>query len=360
MEDIGGEFETTKSYVIANGESIRLDFTQALKQDAHSVLSAVYEGPVLAHDATNQGSYPVSAASPKSELDAAGTTAIARCKPTNSVADAATFLGETRKDGLPSLPGISTWKERTSRAKGAGKDYLNHQFGWRPLVNDMQKIAYAVSHAHTVLEQYERDAGRVVRRRYNLPILKSSETHDLEGLYWAKHTPYNSRIDQALGYGVKSLTTEIVRNRWFSGAFTYHLPAGKDYRSKMIRYALEADKLLGILPTPETIWELTPWSWAIDWFSNTGDVISNLSDWATHGLVMRYGYMMEHSIAKYTYSLSHTSGSAWNRGVDPTDVTFVTETKKRIRANPFGFGLTWDGLSPFQISIAAALGITRR
>jgi len=75
--------------------------------------------------------------------------------------------------------------------------------------------------------------------------------------------------------------------------------------------------------------------------------------------------MMEHSIEKVSYSLSKTSG--WTGpngtvypGVTPSDVTFVTETKKRIRANPFGFGVSWDGLSPFQASIAAALGITRR
>jgi hypothetical protein len=359
LKDIGGEFETTRSYVVANSDKQRIDFTQALKQDAHSVQSAVYEGPLHAHDATSQGSYPVSAASPRGELDEAGATAIARCKPTNSVADAATFLGELRRDGLPSIPGINTWKDRTASARNAGSEYLNVQFGWQPTIADMKKFAYSVSRAHTVLEQYERDSGRTVRRRYNLPVLKSSETHDLEGYWWPKHVPYNSRIDQTLGYGTKTLTSETVKNRWFSGAFTYHLPAGNDYRSKMVRYALEADKLFGIAPTPDAVWNLAPWSWAIDWFSNTGDVISNLSDWATDGLVMRYGYMMEHSISKYTYSLGHTTGSVWRRGVDSSDVTFVTETKKRIRANPFGFGLTWEGLSPFQVSIAAALGISR-
>jgi len=288
VEDIGGEFETTRSYVLASSKAMRFDFTQAMRQDASSTRSAVYEGPIFAFDPTSSGSYPQNPASPRSELDAAGATAIARCKPTNSVADAATFLGELRHDGLPHVPGISTWKERTARAKGAGSDYLNLQFGWRPLVSDMQKVAYAVTHANTVLQQFERDSGRTVRRRVNLPPIQSSETHALEGSYGPVHGPYNSRLAQTLGYGVRSVTREKVTNRWFSGAFTYHLPAGKDYRSKMIRYALEADKLIGWIPDPDTIWNLTPWSWAIDWFSNTGDVISNLSDWATYGLIMRY------------------------------------------------------------------------
>jgi hypothetical protein len=36
-----------------------------------------------------------------------------------------------------------------------------------------------------------------------------------------------------------------------------------------------------------------------------------------------------------------------------------TTVKRRIRANPFGFGVTYDGLDAYQMSILAALGITR-
>jgi hypothetical protein len=71
---------------------------------------------------------------------------------------------------------------------------------------------------------------------------------------------------------------------------------------------------------------------------------------------MWYGYIMEHSIVRDTYTLSAT-GFNQPQAVPPA--TFVTETKLRRGANPFGFGLTWDGLSTFQKSILAALGITR-
>jgi len=36
-----------------------------------------------------------------------------------------------------------------------------------------------------------------------------------------------------------------------------------------------------------------------------------------------------------------------------------TNSKKRRGANPFGFGLTWSGLTATQQAIAAALGLTR-
>jgi len=38
----------------------------------------------------------------------------------------------------------------------------------------------------------------------------------------------------------------------------------------------------------------------------------------------------------------------------------LKETKERVTASPFGFGLTWDGFTPYQMAILAALGVTRR
>jgi hypothetical protein len=125
----------------------------------------------------------------------------------------------------------------------------------------------------------------------------------------------------------------------------------------MDRAALMASKIFGLELTPEVAWNLSPWSWAADWFTNAGDVISNLTDWATDGLVLRYGYVMEHTIASNTYTFVGKTGFS-NTSVRPSPVTLVTETKRRVKANPFGFGVTWGGLSPRQLAITAALGIT--
>jgi hypothetical protein len=73
---------------------------------------------------------------------------------------------------------------------------------------------------------------------------------------------------------------------------------------------------------------------------------------------MRYGYMMEHSINKVTYSYEAIPGTYVQKPSIP-DLAFVTETKLRQKANPFGFGVSWDGLSPLQLAITAALGLSR-
>jgi len=117
-----------------------------------------------------------------------------------------------------------------------------------------------------------------------------------------------------------------------------------------------------------TLWQLTPWSWAVDWFSNAGSFVKNLSSLAEYGTVLRYGYVMETTTVTDTYS----AGKVLFTPTDPSvlaafkppyptvaPLTVRTTVKKRVKANPFGFGVSWDGLSPIQLAIAAALGITR-
>jgi len=256
--------------------------------------------------------------------------------------------------------GSQSWKARTQIASNAGKDYLNAVFGWLPLVNDVSDFAHTISKFDTIAKQYERDAGKAVRRRYEFPSERSVNVFEentnpktraiaCPGAYFDVFDTPSSVI----------VTEETVKNRWFSGAFTYHLPSGYDSRNATDRLALLADRL-GLKPTPSLFWELTPWSWAADWFSNAGDVVSNISSFATAGLVMRYGYMMEHTIKKRTYFQPYSGYRIKGNRVAAGPFALVTETKQRVQANPFGFGVSWGGLSTFQASILAALGLTRR
>jgi len=208
------------------------------------------------------------------------------------------------------------------------------------------------------MEQALRDSGRVVRRRYSFPPISSIDETVTEGLSAAKvagsdrSSLYN---DAELFKGRVTRIRETTKAQWFSGAFTYHLP---DYGSGLLGQARQANQLLGLSVTPEVMWNLTPWSWAVDWFSNVGDVIHNVQQMASNGLVLRYGYIMEHSIVSDTYMFSGPTGFK-SSGVNPLVVKVVTETKLRRKATPFGFGLSLGGLSFAQKAILAALGMSR-
>ena len=296
-----------------------------------------------------------------SDLHPLGATAISEVAPTNPNAEAATMLGEAVKDGFPAVPGIRTWKSRTLALRNIGDEFLNVEFGWLPLVSDVTGVSSSIRNAHTVLQQYERDSGRNVRREFAFPVEHSERVIMTSGAPTAH--PFGATgwpVCQGYMQGTDiELKIEESSKKWFSGCFTYTTPPRTDSRGKLEYANDQAHHLLGTHLTPDVLWELTPWSWAIDWFSNTGDVISNFTNFALQGLVMRYGYMMHEKRTVITATFAPPSGSEWNVHRSCPPQTYEICSKVRGEASPFGFGVSWEGLSPTQLAITAALGITR-
>lgn len=360
LQDIGGNFKTSKSYVVAKPTVTSVE-TDILPYSSQWGRIKTYIGNVWAVS-PSAFPFPKAVMSSDSQLDQLGATAIARCKPTNSAANIGVALGELVREGIPKLV-TQSWRQRTSDLRGLSDEHLNYQFGLKPLGQEIGTFAYQVTQAEKLLAQYERDAGRVVRRRYTFPPIKTTEysyaVSSSEPYYGTPPETGFADTTAPLAERQKvdiEKTTEV--KRWFSGAFIYYLPRGYDARNEMDRKALLAKEILGLDLDLETIWNLAPWSWAVDWFTNAGDVISNVNSFLEDGLVMPYGYMMEHSIVKAKYT-RRVPNLMIDTSVD-SHVTLVTETKIRRKANPFGFGTSGLALSPLRASILAALGITRK
>ena len=354
VSDLGGEFFTQKKYVICDTKS-------------HSY-RVVYPGQPLQVTTGDTCFYATppwtvdfhsSPYSADNALDALGATAISIVAPNNPVASLTVALAELRSEGMPKLPAItSNWKDRTNIARNLGDEYLNVQFGWRPLMNDVTQFGDGVLHAHSLIKQYRRGIGKPIRRNYRFPTVRQVSETITPGVYPIStegNSDWFSGTGSAPGTLIKR--TETIRDQWFSGCFTYFFPSNILGSKKLADAAILAREL-GLEPSPETVWNVAPWSWAVDWFSNTGDVITNWTRFHEDGLVMRYGYMMEHSICKISYTLVGARSRGGN-SFPVSPVTSVIETKVRRKANPYGFGFSWDGLSLFQGSILAALGISR-
>lgn len=354
--DIGGRFSTQRLYVWAP-TGLPVDY-KAVYEDSVRIDNLHYHGPLHAYPPQGTLNEVSSYASTEGYLRGKGSEAIAKCKPTNSIADVATFLGELKSDGIPKLLGSSFWKKKTLEARDAGDELLSSEFGWKPLVSDIGDIISGVSRADEILSQYERDAGKVVRRRFEFPVEESRSEEKLS-FNTVVTDPFDGRmLDSSLVSNVRR-ETYTYRKIWFSGAFTYHMPTENWLsRTAIGELGQKLSIVFGTDLTPEVVWNLAPWSWAVDWFSNLGDCFSNLSDMASDGLVMRYGYIMEHSIKRVRY-YNPGRGGLKNPYLFISDVIAECETKQRYPASPFGFGVNWSGLSPRQLSIAAALGITR-
>lgn len=362
--DVGGPFFSQKSQALPFGVgNVRLGNFEHWANPPR-IKTVTYDGPMLAlAPQTWMMQNPNLHSSPE-ELAELGATAISRCSPTNPVADLSVYLGELVKEGIPALVGATLKKWRNlgakERRRAVGSEYLNYEFGWKPMVDGLMEIVDAIDRTEDILRQYERDSNRLVRRSYSFPPSEEIETTVVTSATRPWLVGEQSALSLPPPYTGKVIRTrKVAKTVWFSGGFSYYYPPyDGTVRTNMARHAIEVKKTLGVKMTPGTIWNLAPWSWAIDWFSNIGDVLENVDSWIMDGLVVRYGYIMETTIVTDTYTFIGPTGYLPASAV-PSDITIVFTTKQRGKASPYGFGMTWADFTPRQIAIATSLGLSR-
>jgi hypothetical protein len=238
--------------------------------------------------------------------------------------------------------------------KSVADHWVNTQFGWSPFINDLRKFWYTTQNLDKRIAQLQRDNGQwkkcggVVKSEEEEQVVASSAT--VTG-----HNP----ILLSYFYRLSGITGsyEAVRkdsfNVWFSGRFRYWIPnimkTDPNWRWNA------AVHLFGLKPSPSVLWEIIPWSWLIDWCSNVGDVIDNLSARALDNLAAKYAYVMGTKKQEVTL----TSVADFYNGPQTETWSGTFTRKLRQEASPFGFDLSSDMFSARQWSILAALGISR-
>jgi len=308
-----------------------------------------------------------------------GPRAISATTPTNPSADVATALTELYREGFPSMPSSTIRKEARAESKrqgnlstgrrasgAAGSEYLNVEFGWRPLVRDLRRVASAVKDSQRILKQHKRNSGKSIRRQYTFPLETTfTKEPDVLGILMSSSgsTAWRSSFEGENCSGQMSETIETEREVYFSGAYTYSVGIdGDSPMGPVERFEQKANLLLGTRITPEVVWNVAPWSWLADWRVNIGENISNATALASDGLVMRYGYLMVKSTVRHTYTLLGPRHINLSTGVStrvPYSISFVTVTKERMRASPFGFGSNPASFTGRQWAILASLGMTK-
>lgn len=284
-----------------------------------------------------------------------GAQAINNTIPYKEVVNLGVSLGELLREGLPSLVGLALIKNGGIR--GGSGEFLNYQFGIAPLISDLQSLCLSVKEANRLLESFNSRHGKHFRRRYTFPIDKTTEDiSNVPGSQIIGTVPASSYHS-----GPTSVRANVIRRAstttWFSGAFVYATPTTDDgIYSQWQEFEANANHLLGTRITPETIWNLTAWTWLIDWFLSLGDVVSNISRIGRDGLVLQYGYIMQRIRAETTFTLPGTVPIGKSAAVSET---LLLERKMRRKALPYGFGPTYDSMSETQWAILGALGMSK-
>lgn len=301
----------------------------------------------------NNSNFPTVTPTNILELLALGRQAIAAVAPTAPSFDGATFLGELR-EGLPHIvPFAASSKKRTAAVRNAGDEYLNVEFGWKPLLRDYHSFSNTIRNSERILDDYEKQSGKRLHRQYTFP----SQFHynETEESGFAAPLITQTSAFETLGYiGTLKTTTSQTVKRWFKGCFSYYFPP----RGASMRKSSELNKLYGLKVSPDVLWNLAPWSWAADWIGDAGTFAKNISLFDSDNLIMPYAYLMETKSVKVEYQLSGIRyktypGEQWFRQ------TFETISKTRIQASPYGFDIDWPDFTAKQLAILAALGRTR-
>jgi len=241
--------------------------------------------------------------------------------------------------------------------------FLNNTFGWSPFLNDLSQLLKTQRQYESRLLQLMRDNGQYVKRRRSVRKSGSTENiqHSTTPLVWPPMYSYLYVYDEHGNYGHTNTYTEQVDDIWFEGQFSYYIPAfdQKLYDNRpdlaTLYGAVQWARMNGLAFSPELLWKVTPWSWLADWFSNAGDVVSNIVASAQDNLHAKYAYIMRHVSKRVVndttlYTVNGNTNLFWYQEI---------ETKCRDVASPFGFNLTWDDFSPTQLAILAALGLSR-
>jgi hypothetical protein len=372
--DNGHEFKTQTKRQSYSHQSYTAWSTTPGQQD-------LYTGPLSI--STSGGTpnwpsnYPSVAYMTDNEVAFHGLLALNATAPNQPSANVATTIGELFRDGIPDISVLlnSVTKAKASSSLGrvidkrkridgstAGGEFLNYQFGWRPLINDVNQILHAVIKVSETLNQYVRDGqpGRIVRRHwdYKPSIPESSSTRvKLVDQATLAIPGSGSRLYIQPLSDVYQWDTSNTRY-WASLAYSYFVNIDSDLFSRMDRYANEAQKLLGLGLTPEVIWDLAPFSWLVDWKVDFGSAIGVATKFQDDDLVLRWGYLMRRVDAVRTFTLDDIRFKSGSPGSIRN--SWLTTTKERRRISPYGFPvLNESDLTAAQWAILAAMGLTK-
>jgi hypothetical protein len=305
--------------------------------------SAAYRNALQQVRLGNFPSIPAEIGMSNSALRALGATGIAKSLPDVPPFSLARFIGELR-EGLPKIP-LRELAKSERKISSLGGEYLNVQFGLLPTISDVSKLIHLAGHPE-LRRRVRHTLGQETRVRKTL--VKESTTSSRNLTLSEMSTLPSTFVSGQRGTEVTSNTTKI----WISSSFVYYQAY---HLNRLLDDLDEQLGNFGSIPRLIDYWNLTAWSWFIDWFTNFNHVVTNLSYLGRDGLTLQRSYLM----ATHTKKIQTFQSCIFN-GSPARSVGEIEYSRKyRTVASPFGFGFTWDTFDPFQTSILVALGISK-
>ena len=301
---------------------------------------------------------------PLSQAQSWGASALRAATPTRPDFNLTRFIGELRDTNrifkvgnyIPNSPG------------DLGGSHLNYQFGIQPTVSDLHQGAEAVLNADRMTREFVRDSFRLVKRSRVLSstsstassssALSSGGNQSIAGVT-VRSNAGNGGTE--VGYPTLGVTASSSLTQRCGTYFEYFVGDPYGYTSRMDSYVAQAEKVLGGGLNPSTAYDLTPFSWMLDWFVDIGSLLSYQQQIADNSLTYRNGFCVTEATSRAHAVIgdrgTEIAGSQWARGAYG-QASYTRKEYHRTPGSPYSLSPTWS-LNPAQWAIVAALGLTK-
>lgn len=258
-----------------------------------------------------------------------------------------------------------TAREIFMTPKRAANHFINHNFGWVPFVKDLSDFLSNLRDFREKIGILSTQNGQWIRRRSILQnVLLDEQVPGWSGTGIHNVYPLNTQPmnDTWVGTPRWEYRRKVQQYTTAVGSFRYYVPyfdvmspewggLGSVRRQLMLH---------GLRVSPSNIYKAVPWSWLVDWLTPVGHDLQVLQDEQFDNLVAKYLYTSTHSVQQLEFKQYVPFNSASGGGRTLTWTRTVESKQRKGISSPYGFGLTWDNLSPKQIAILVALGIMRK
>lgn len=256
---------------------------------------------------------------------------LAGTNPSRPSVDIPVFLGE-----ISDIPKLLRLEGRSVAGLVSGIN-LNIQFGWGPLISDVRKmLSFQDAVDKRVRDLKKLQNGTYTRKR---SLFEDSRTQTTSSFVLFS--------DRDIWRARRVRTTTLNVWGYAKWSLTEKLP---ETDAELRRLADRA--VHGLYVNPAAAWELIPWSWLIDWFSNVGDILH-----AKRNLIPAQPTVVricEHRQTTDNFTLTSKPSGAYADNIKRT-----LETKSRTAASA-----SLQAYLPFltgrQISILGSIGVLRR
>lgn len=241
------------------------------------------------------------------------------------------FVGAAAAAGIP----VGTRRQRrnvTRRHKSRGRKgaenfsqrWLEFQYGWRPLVQDVHGAAEALAEALNQGPPYGTARGVATR----------------------VHTTASVTPDSVL-------TKDLYRQGTFRREGTYTIKYGLRFTASTLYWPVA----LGLTNPALLAWELLPFSFVADWFADIGTVIGNLD--ATLGCSFQDGYKT--TFQKNTVTIKGnrrgSDGNYYIASYGDVKIFYLTMTRAKLYSFPMVGAPSWKPDPATKNHVANALAL---